>query len=101
VRWVKSILGEGTVVKPTHIALFDIADKECLQEIDLEPFGMNTVFGIFPGVELNAFLNFKGVRDRVRQIVLSLAGALNLCRESTLGFESPVLQAAQHCRNPI
>jgi hypothetical protein len=48
VRWVKSVLREGTVVKPTHIALFDIVAKQCLQEIDLEPFGMNTVFGIFP-----------------------------------------------------
>ncbi len=48
VRWVKSSLREGTLVKPTHIALFDMATKECLKEIDLEPFGMHTVFGIFP-----------------------------------------------------
>ncbi|MGA6951545.1 MAG: hypothetical protein WA416_06335 [Candidatus Sulfotelmatobacter sp.] len=48
IRWAKSILREGTVVKPTHIALFDIVDKQCLKEIDLEPYGMNTVFGIFP-----------------------------------------------------
>ena len=48
VRWVKTVLKEGTVVKPTQIALFDIAEKKCLQQIDLEPFGMHTVFGIFP-----------------------------------------------------
>jgi|HubBroStandDraft_6_1064221.scaffolds.fasta_scaffold00141_25 hypothetical protein len=48
VRWVKTVLHEGTVVRPTHIALFDIVAKECLQEIDLEPYGMNTIFGIFP-----------------------------------------------------
>ena len=48
IRWIKSVLREGTVVRPTHIALFDIAKKQCLQEIDLEPYGMNTVFGIFP-----------------------------------------------------
>lgn len=48
VRWVKTVLREGTVAKPTHVALFDIAKKECLNEIDLEPFGMHTVFGIFP-----------------------------------------------------
>jgi hypothetical protein len=48
VRWVKNILGEGTVVKPTHIALFDLVSRQCLQEIDLEPYFMNTVFGIFP-----------------------------------------------------
>jgi hypothetical protein len=48
VRWVKTILREGTVVKPTHVALFDIVEKRCLKEFDLEPYGMNTVFGIFP-----------------------------------------------------
>ena len=51
VRWVKTILHEGTVMRPTHIALFDIVAKQCLQEIDLEPFGMNTVFGIFPAAD--------------------------------------------------
>ncbi len=48
VRWVKTVLREGTVVKPTHIALFDIEEQRCLKEFDLEPYGMNTVFGIFP-----------------------------------------------------
>ncbi len=48
VRWVKTILREGTVVKPTNVALFDISQKRCLKEFDLEPFGINTVFGIFP-----------------------------------------------------
>jgi hypothetical protein len=51
VRWVKTVLQEGTVVKPTHIALFDIVSQQCLKEIDLEPYGMNTVFGIFPANE--------------------------------------------------
>ena|SRR5579863_9580969 len=48
VRWVKNLLQEGTIAKPTHIALFDVVSKECLYELDLEPYGMNTVFGIFP-----------------------------------------------------
>jgi hypothetical protein len=48
VRWVKTVLQEGAVVKPTHIALFDIVEKRCVKEIDLEPHGMHTVFGIFP-----------------------------------------------------
>ena len=48
VRWVRSVLHEGTVVMPTHIALFDIHQKRCLQQFDLEPYRMNTVFGIFP-----------------------------------------------------
>lgn len=48
VRWVRNVLGEGTMVMPTHIALFDIVDKRCIQRFDLEPHQMNTVFGIFP-----------------------------------------------------
>lgn len=48
VRWVKSILREGTVVMPTHISLFDIVDKKCLTQFDLEPYRMNTIFAIFP-----------------------------------------------------
>lgn len=47
VRWVKSVLGEGTIYKPTHIALFDLANQRCLKEIDLEPYGMNAVYSIF------------------------------------------------------
>ena len=48
VRWVKSFLGRGAVKRPTHIALFDIVEKRCLKELDLEPHGLHTVFGIFP-----------------------------------------------------
>jgi hypothetical protein len=33
---------------PSHIALYDIEDKCCLEEIDLEPYGMNIVFSILP-----------------------------------------------------
>jgi hypothetical protein len=51
VRWAKMVLREGTVVKPTHIALFDIANGVCQKEIDLEPYGLNCVFGIFPAKE--------------------------------------------------
>lgn len=48
VRWVKALLREGTVVKPTQIALYDIVEKRRVQEFDLEPYGMNAVYGIFP-----------------------------------------------------
>jgi hypothetical protein len=47
-RWLKTALREGITVKPTHIALFDIVENRCLKEIDLEPYGMNGVFSIFP-----------------------------------------------------
>jgi hypothetical protein len=36
--------------KPTHIALYDIAAKRCLREIDLEPYGVNAVFSILPAI---------------------------------------------------
>jgi len=47
IRWVKTILREGTIVKPTHIALYDLVSQQCLQEINLEPYGMNSLFSIF------------------------------------------------------
>lgn len=50
IRWFKNILGQGTVKRPTHIALFDVVAKQCLKELDLEPYGLHTVFGIFPAL---------------------------------------------------
>jgi hypothetical protein len=47
VLWVKKAFREGMGVKPTHIALYDINKKKCLQEFDLEPHGMNIIFSIF------------------------------------------------------
>jgi hypothetical protein len=47
VLWVKNILRDGVGVKPTHIALYDLANNMCLQEFDLERYGMNIVFSIF------------------------------------------------------
>jgi hypothetical protein len=48
VRWVKTVIGEGAVMKPTHIALYDLADRKCLKEIDLESHDMNAIYGIHP-----------------------------------------------------
>jgi hypothetical protein len=48
VAWVKGILRDGVIAKPTHIALYDIQVKHCLQEFNLEEHGMNAIFGIFP-----------------------------------------------------
>jgi hypothetical protein len=48
VLWIRNVFRDGMVDKPTHIALYDIVDKRCLQEIDLEPYGMNIIFSIFP-----------------------------------------------------
>jgi hypothetical protein len=46
VQWIKNRLYREA--KPTHIALYDLRARELLAEIDLEPFGMDAVFGIFP-----------------------------------------------------
>jgi len=46
VNWVKHVFHDTE--KPTHIALYDITNMRCLQEVDLEPSGVNVVFSIFP-----------------------------------------------------
>jgi hypothetical protein len=48
VLWVKRVFKEGMTEKPTHISLYDIEQKRCLQEFDLEPYGVNTIYSIFP-----------------------------------------------------
>jgi hypothetical protein len=48
ILWVKQVLREGVVEMPTHLALYDIVEKRCLQEIDVEQYGLNAVFSIFP-----------------------------------------------------
>jgi hypothetical protein len=50
VSWVKNIFRPEMIEKPTHIALYDIEEKRCLQEIDLEAYGMNIVFSILPAL---------------------------------------------------
>jgi hypothetical protein len=46
ILWAKQGFRERQ--KPTHIALYDIAGKRCLREIDLEQYGVNAVFSILP-----------------------------------------------------
>ncbi len=46
VNWIRHVFHDTE--KPTHIALYDIAKMRCLEEIDLEPSGVNVVFSIFP-----------------------------------------------------
>jgi hypothetical protein len=48
VLWVKRVFKEGMMEKPTHISLYDIRHNRCLQEFDLEPHGVNTIYSIFP-----------------------------------------------------
>jgi hypothetical protein len=48
VLWVKRVLKEGMIEKPTHISLYDLVHRRCVQEFDLEQHGMNTIYSIFP-----------------------------------------------------
>ncbi len=50
VLWVKNVFRPGMMEKATHLALYDIVDRRCLQEFDLEPYGMNIVFSVLPAV---------------------------------------------------
>src|ERR1700722_9768513 len=50
ILWVKHIYSPGMLEKATHLALYDIVDRRCLQEFDLEQYGMNIVFSVFPAV---------------------------------------------------
>jgi hypothetical protein len=50
ILWVKHAFRPGMVEKATHLALYDIVDGHCLQEFDLEPYSMNTVFSVLPAV---------------------------------------------------
>jgi hypothetical protein len=48
ILWVKNVLREGTAERPTHISLYDLASRQCQAEFDLEPYGLNVIFGILP-----------------------------------------------------
>lgn len=47
--WLNHTLRNRMLKKPTHIALYDISAGTCLQEFNLEQYGMNVVFSILPG----------------------------------------------------
>jgi hypothetical protein len=71
VRWVKTILREGTIVRPTHIALFDLVAHECVREIELEPYGMNGIYGIFSAYNLAKNANLSCDHDAPGRSVLT------------------------------
>jgi len=65
ILWVKNMFRDGVASKPTHIALYDIVRKECLQEFNLEDHGMNIIFSIFPVRGVPAELPTAAVADTV------------------------------------
>jgi len=46
--WAKQ--GFETRKKATHIALYDLANKKCLDEIDVEPYGVDVLFSVHNAV---------------------------------------------------
>lgn len=46
VSWIKH--GMAVKHRPSHIALYDVAQKKCLQEIETEPYGIGVIFSILP-----------------------------------------------------
>lgn len=53
ILWAKNMFRDGMTEKPSHIALYDIESRRCLDEFNLEVHGMNIIFSIFsvPGSE--------------------------------------------------
>jgi len=46
ILWVKNVFQDGMREKPTHVALYDLVEKRCIQEIDVEAHGMKVLFSI-------------------------------------------------------
>lgn len=53
VAWVKHGFKQQT---PTHLACYDLARRKCLAEIDLERFGLGSVFSVLAGPEVGSGL---------------------------------------------
>jgi|SRR5580704_854750 hypothetical protein len=56
VRWVKTVFREGMHEKPTHIALYDLPNRRCIQEFDLEAHGLHVLFSIFHGHQIKGMV---------------------------------------------
>jgi hypothetical protein len=70
VLWVRSIVKEGVHNRPTHLALYDLAEERCLKEVDLEPHGINLVFSIFAADRESA-----GATSNLRQLQNQSSGS--------------------------
>lgn len=46
VSWIKHGLTQKH--RPSHIALYDVRQNKCIQEIETEPYGMGVIFSILP-----------------------------------------------------
>jgi hypothetical protein len=56
ILWVRNAFQPGMTEKPTHIALYDLVEEQCLEEFDLEVHGMNIIFSIFTAAPTNDVL---------------------------------------------
>jgi hypothetical protein len=50
--WAKH--GFETRNKPTHIALYDLVNKKCLDEVDVEPYGLAVLFSVHDAEGMSA-----------------------------------------------
>ncbi len=75
VNWVKHAFRDKQ--KPARIALYDIATMKLLQEVDVEQWGMNVVFGLFAaGASAGAGASESATHDTVsRTLPLDQAAA--------------------------
>lgn len=67
VPWVRNLMRPGMIERPTHLALYDIVERQCVQEFNLEQHGMNIVFSILPAVPAiprSTRLSFQSVLGR-------------------------------------
>ena len=48
---MKNVIRDGIDGKPTQIALHDIVHQRCLQEIEIQPYGLNAILSILPAFE--------------------------------------------------
>ena len=46
--WVRNMIKDNPFETPTHFGLYDLRTGACIDEVDLEPFGINVLFGILP-----------------------------------------------------
>jgi len=51
ILWVKNVIRDGIDGKPTQIALHDIVHQRRLQEIEIQPYGLNAILSILPAFE--------------------------------------------------
>jgi hypothetical protein len=82
VKWV--IQGFKTAL-PTRIAAYELLNKRCVTEVDLEPHGLNAVYSIFSGSAVAAVEDASTCSDRNGQTMRFVADAVASASTTTVG----------------